>query len=686
AHAATTWLGVRRQAVLHLAVVLLALAVQPIVVRQIGPPPSGTTPVFWLLGVLAVSVGGPFFVVTASSPLLQKWFTHTDHPERHDPYFLYAASNLGSMLALLGYPVLIEPLLRLQGQSRLWTSGYAVMALLTLACAAVVWRRRHEPDRSPPARAGRARRAGSSRRGQPPALTARRRCLWTFFSFVPSSCMLGVTAYLTTDVAPVPMLWVIPLAMYLLTFILAFARRSPVPRAVPIRLFPYAALLLVASLIFHGPRQEILLHLAVFFVAALTFHGALAQDRPASVHLTEFYLWIAVGGMLGGVFNALVAPLAFPWGLEYPLTMLAACLLYPAALHAQRLGPPDRWLNIASLAGVVLLVALFTQTMKPSQSTTPALMVLCGAPLLVLLHLANAHRLFALGIAVLLVAEQLDPPYVGEVLYTTRSFYGVHRVMRVTDDHEAKYHRLVHGRTIHGVQSRDPNRRREPLGYYHRAGPLGQVFGVFQGRDAKRRVAIVGLGVGTMICYREPGQKFTFYEIDPTVKRIAETTRLFSYLSDCGPAGYSIVLGDGRLRLAEAPDHHYGMIIFDAFSSDAIPTHLLTRQALAMYLEKLADDGILVFHISNKSLDLEPVLANLAAAARLLGYIRRDDYLSELERKAGKFTSTYVVLARRNSHLKGLTGLPQWKPLSAASPEAVWTDDFSNVLQVIRWW
>jgi hypothetical protein len=582
AHAATTWLGPRRQAPLHVGLLLLPVVVLPLAVSPGWLPPADANPIPWLLALLLVSVGLPFFMVATSAPLLQKWFARTGHPGGRDPYFLYAASNLGSLLALLSYPLLLEPYLRLAEQSWLWSSAYGLLVLLTTACAVVVWR---APARAPGGE-GPQTTAEPGGAGPPERLAPGRRLRWVALAFVPSSLMLGVTTHLSTDIAALPLLWVLPLALYLLSFILVFARRPPLPRRLAERAFPMAVVLSALFFCLEALNPlwvplylDIPLHLLTFFVVAVGCHGELAGDRPPERHLTEFYLWMASGGVLGGLFNALIAPVVFDRVVEYPLALVLAALLQPrAGAPAER--PLSRWLDLALPLGLAALAAVLFASLSAFRfSSTAPSNVLAGLFLLLCYTFEGRPIRFALGVGGVLLASALSPGHSGQTLYRERSFFGV---LRVAHDPTGQYRQLIHGTTLHGQQSLDPARRDEPLTYYHRTGPAGQVLEVFQQRPAKPSVGVVGLGAGSLACYARAEQDWTFYEIDPSVERIARDPRFFTYLQDCRAGGLRVVLGDARLRLREEPDRRHGLIILDAFSSDAIPIHLLTREALGL--------------------------------------------------------------------------------------------------------
>jgi hypothetical protein len=704
AHAAPARLGVRRQALVHLLLLALPFVVLPISPSTALGAPDVAHPVVWLLGVLLLTVGLPFFVVAAGGPLLQEWFAATDHPSATDPYFLYAASNSGSMLALLAYPLLLEPTLPLAAQGRLWLGGYILLVLLMAGCA--LWLQFVPGPKAPPIPVTDA----SAR------LPLARRLRWLLLAFVPSSLLLSVTTYLTTDVAAIPLLWVLPLALYLLTFILAFARRGLLPLDLLLRWMPLVVLVLVLVLLSEAtePIGVLLgLHLLGLFWVSLACHGLLARDRPPVRHLTEFYLWLSAGGVLGGLFNAVLAPLLFRGIAEYPLVLVLACLLRPAAAEEaagalkgagqiptspkRKRGEPSPSLALracqqrrARRLDVVLPLALGGLTaalvvgwqaygLEPGPLSVAAMFAL---PLVLCYTFLERPVRFGLGVGALLLAGGLYHGVHGSSQLRVRSFFGVHRV---TLDQTGKYRMLVHGNTVHGQQSLDPTRSREPLTYYHRTGPIGKLIALLQGDERLQRVAVIGLGAGALACYPEKGVHWDFYEIDSAVVYLACDSGLFTFWSQC-PAELELILGDARLTLQarSAEQERYGLLVVDAFSSDAIPVHLLTREALAVYRNQLTDDGLIAFNISNRYLDLEPVLANLARDAGLVCLSQQDTRLTDAERAQGKAPSHWVVLGGRAALAK-VIGKKGWGETDRRDGGPVWTDDFSNLLGVFKW-
>ncbi len=685
AYVAMKWLSRRVQITAHLTLVLLPLlaGTLPLQLPRGWEPPTQNSPVFWLLGVLVVSVGLPFFVLSSSTPVLQRWFGDSAHKQAADPYFLYAASNVGSLAGLMAYPFLLEPLLRLSEQSRLWKTGYMSFVLMTLACAALVWNTKAMSA------------VGEIEEAEPVSAKGRwrERLRWVALAFVPSSLMIGVTTALTTDVPAIPLFWVLPLALYLISFILVFAKRQLVPHEWLIRRMPFlilGALVPVVSQTKLPLAVLLTLYLLVLFVVAMVCHGELARSRPAVSRLTEFYLWISVGGVIGGIFNSLVAPLVFHSVLEFPLVLIAAALLRPgvdvkaltgtALLWAKR----KDWLLPLALGAVMMAVIAGVGHfgLKPSR---PLNILLFGYAMLWCLSFGKRPMRFAAGVAALFFASTFYPGSFGNILHAERSFYGV---SRVTNDSSGKFRYLFHGGTIHGIQSLDEARSREPLAYFTRNGPAGDIFRTEQARIPNGELAIVGLGAGAMACHLAPGERLTYYEIDPSVTGIAENPQYFTFLSQCAPQA-RIVLGDARLKLRDAPDRGYGLISLDAFSGDTIPMHLVTREALALYKQKLAPGGLLVFQISNLYLQMSPILAALADDAQLKILTADDTFVSPQEIANGKFPSRWVVMARNNADLDELarnsSSPGRWVKVDRRAGTKVWTDDYSNLLSIIKW-
>ena len=706
AHETTRRLGVRRQAAVHLGVVLLPLLVLPVGVPAGWIPPADSNPVPWLLGLLTVAVGLPFFVVSATAPLLQRWLAATDHPAAADPYFLYRASNLGSVLGLLGYPLVVEPSMQLAEQARLWSVGYGLLVALVFVCAIVVWRApRAAADAGPAPAAGipppptpvPATGADDGATapddplapGDPAARPTRaRRLRWVGLAFVPSSLMLGVTTAITTDIAPVPLLWSLPLSLYLVSFILVFAPGAPGARGERLHGAALAALpavvfglSLVLLLEIRSPLWFVLpIHLLGFFIVAVACHGTLAADRPPTRWLTEFYLLLSVGGALGGVFNALVAPVVFDSLAEYPIVVVLAALCLPRRPPRIAPGPYARWLDVALPLVLGAMVAVTVVLIEHAEADAQhfAKLFVFGLAAGVAVNVVRRPLRFGLSLAAIVLAFTLASSPDDRELHRERSFFGVYRVTEAEGG--GNLHRLVHGTTRHGAQDVSPGRQRTPLSYYHRGSPIGRLLSALPPR-VTARAAIIGLGTGSIGCYSKPGERWTFYEIDPTIERIARDPRFFTYLRVC-PGEFDVVIGDARLRLTGAADGGYGLIMADAFSSDAVPVHLLTREALALYRSKLREDGIVAFNVSNNYVDLEPVLSTLARDAGM-SCLAGEDETSRKDGRPETDSSDWVVMAARMRDLRPVAPAPLWHGCRRSPGSKPWTDDYSNLLAAL---
>ncbi|MBT6913280.1 MAG: fused MFS/spermidine synthase, partial [Rhodospirillaceae bacterium] len=599
-------------------------------------------------------------------------FAHSGHKDAANPYILYAASNVGSILALLAYPVVLEPLLSLGQQSLAWALGFVLLALLIGACAWLLL--------------GRYQAQGADDRaaleiGLSNQVSWGRRLHWLALAFVPSMLLLGVTQHISTDVASAPMLWVVPLILYLGTFVVVFSSRPAI--SARLAMFLQVPLVMLLALVFFWQIHSLLLvlplHLGVFFFAALVCHGELAKRRPAPSRLTEFYLWMSLGGVLGGAFTALLAPQIFDTVLEYPIALVAACLLRPDQ-EVGKAGPITWWRATPLMVLLILLALPRLAGYSPGGLPLFWLLLYMIPAALLIYGCRGRPLLFAAAIGTVLLAGVYDQG--SRDIAIARSFFGVNKVIaQGSGDDKALV--FKHGTTKHGLQYLDPERRRTPLAYYHRKGPLGQVFQALG--DRLRHVGGVGLGVGTAACYRRAGQRWTFYEIDPLVVSFARDRGYFHYLTDCAPDA-RMVIGDGRLslereaRLKEAPG--FDLLILDAFSSDAIPLHLVTREAIAVYLSRLAPGGLMLFHISNRHLDLRPVLADLAGDAGIKAYVQHDAG----NRDEGRYGSIWVAMARADRDMKPVLDSGKWRQLIPRPARRIWTDDYGNLIGIMRWW
>ena len=659
----------------HLALLAVAMLTLPLSISSGGgdPPTSGYAP--WLLGLFAVSIGLPFFALAANNPLLQAWFVRTGHPDGPDPYFLYASSNIGSFLALLSYPVLFEPILTLHSQNLIWTAGYGVLILLIAACGVLLLR-------SPPVSAVTVAASGGETLAPSWLLRAR----WIFLAAVPSGLLIAVTAHISTDVAAAPLLWVLPLSLYLLTWVLVFQSRPLLPHAWMLRLQPLA-IAGVMVLLAIGGEQNLLLtlggHQLCFFVIAMACHGELARTRPAASHLTGFYVALSFGGMVGGLFAGLVAPYTFSWIAEYPILLALAALCRPRDGAAI---PGSNWLWLAVVAVICVVMALSfregeAQTFFEEWRVWLVGAVAASAALQAVVLRIDRWRLavmMALGLALI----RLYPADEGRV-ETVRSFFGVHKI--VVTPH-GQYHVLMHGTTIHGAEKFQNDdgtpitSRPEPISYYHKDGGIGQAIQAIRARKSgPLRVAVIGLGAGTLACASQPGENWKFFEIDQTMVDTARDPKYFTYVQACQP-DMQPVIGDARLTFAKEPDGAYDLIIVDAYSSDAIPIHLATEEAMAIYKDKLAPQGAVLMHVSNRHLELASVVVGIAEENNLKSWVYNEDSGRDGEYI---FTTNVVISAREKADVGRLASDGKWILTKATQGQRVWTDDYSNVLGAV---
>lgn len=668
------------QPFIHIALLLSAVLVFPMQFAGVGDVDPATQPMRWLMGMLLFSVGVPFFVISATAPLLQRWFSHTNHRDAANPYFLYAASNIGSMGALLCYPFLIEPFYALMTQVRSWETGVTLLALLFVPVAWFLLSHIKRQVFVEPVYDESVKVAEQ--------VTWKQRGSWVIYSAVPASLLYGVTAYITTDIAPIPFLWVLPLALYLLTFILVFSTR---PRGGDLaqKLHPVVVGILFMFMVLPFTGLQILaIHLAVYVVVVLSVHTQLSRSKPEARHLTEFFLWMSLGGVLGGAFNTLVAPHVFNSVVEYPLALLLSCLLLP--------NTPTLWMQLRRHARLVVacaavmaiayfalpllgrMIASQTENIEGFGMQLASGLVIGQAILLGIVLIRYRVQAVALVacLTAIFVLMNLAAPLTtnADKLLKDRSVFAVYAV-EYRQEAEANF--LVQGSTVHGIQKRKPEERLEAYGYYARIVPLIRAM-----TESDSRVALVGLGAGALVCAGSAGDAYDVYEIDPLIYQIASDKTYFSYLADC-PTQKQVLLGDGRMRIAEQPDDYYDLIILDAFNSDAIPLHLLTQQAVEGYRQKLKAGGSILFHVSNRYIDLRPALSTIAHSEGMQAYSR---YLNGEEGETN-FASEWVIMTGNADVPSLLT--KDWKRLSINEPRYLWTDSYSNIftsLIIVRQW
>lgn len=665
-------LAPRQQAGLHLTLFALAALWLPIGLSG-AVPTAGFAPAFWVPWFLAASIGPLFFIISAQAPLMQRWYAL--ETSRGDPYPLYAASNLGSFAGLLSYPLIVEPLLTLDQQSRLWTAGFILLVALVVGCALTI-----------PAGAV---KPAPAERSHPPS---RRRVLhWIALAAVPSGLMLSTTTHLTTDIVAMPLLWALPLGLYLLSFTVAFARRRGLANFVTF----IAPLIILAAGAFafasgtHRPLFAATVGLGLLFVVAVTLHAEMYRLRPQVDRLTGFYLALSVGGVLGGAFCAIAAPILFDWAYEHPLLILAAALLIPQQNYVpafDRIWASPIWGRRLGLWLPVL--ALVLSVVDTAWADAPSALTLGASGIIALIALFSIGRpwVFAACLAALMMSYGgWSTLKLSLADVRTRSYFGIYTVAS-TSERDAIT--LTHGTTLHGLQNSRPGKRLEPTTYYVRGSGVGLALAAapaLYGSDAN--IGIVGLGTGTLACYAQPGQRWRFFEIDPAVVRIATESGYFTFLRDCAPQA-AIILGDARLTIAREPAGTLDMLAIDAFSSDSVPMHLLTREAFRVYAQALQPGGILLVHISNRYLDLEPVLA---AAARQGGWeAALFEYRPDEEEDGRATASVWVALSKSRDALDTMTiasgSNGYWQDLEPRPGFPGWSDDYASILPLIEGW
>jgi hypothetical protein len=680
----TKWLSPGKQIALHCSLLLLTLAQLPAGLRSLNADIASTSPALRLLMLLTLSIGGPYFAVSTTTPLLQHWFSKSRHKLARDPYFFYSISNCGSILGLLAYPFVVERLFDLDSQGLTWSIGYGTLVGLTILCGVLTWRELRSglieasDDDLESARVGEESVPQIKLADRP--MTKLRRLRWIVLALVPSAMMLAVTTRITTDVAAVPLFWVLPLVAYLATYINAFARRPLLKfeRLLPI-LFP--ALMVAALMSLKGPGSELRagVEIIMFLICGIVLHGELAEDRPSTKYLTEYYFWMSLGGCLGGTLVGIIAPAVFPSYVEFPLILVLAALTQRECpvVSGGVLYRAFRVAGTVILCGTAM-IGCFAHIWAP---TLVIVSLLVGFAALGVFLLMNNSRGIALALALVLIPAALLPDT--NSLTRKRTFFGVHEVTYEEDaEIGLRVHLLAHGTTIHGEQVIAPAAYRKiPRTYYVPTGPIGEALTLAGADKESRNVALIGLGSGALMTYSKAGDQFDFFEIDSAVRDIAQDPDLFTYLS-CGEGKQRVIIGDGRLKLAEAKEGAYDVIVLDAFGSDSIPIHLLTAEALDIFMSRLKSDGTLIIHISNRHMDLEPVPGRYASERNLSALASIKAASTELEVAQGQRPTHAVVISRSERLITELGKLKGWAP--PRKNTSLWTDSYSSVLDVLK--
>jgi hypothetical protein len=669
--------SIRVQVGVHLALLLAAALFLPLHVSGALGEPNPSAPIGWLLATLTLSVGAPFAVLSATAPLLQAWYARVraGHEDGQNPYVLYAASNLGSFLALLSYPLLIEPLATLGGQRGGWSLGYGVFILMVAALAVVVWRSRDAAEEPPPLETS----------APIPWLDKLKLVL---LAAAPSSLMLGVTAHLSTDVASAPFLWVVPLALYLLTFVIAFQNRPIIPIWMTLMLqaaLAAACIMLVAFRTGYWPML-FAIHLATFFFTALMCHQLLAERRPAPDRLTEFYLLLSLGGVVGGAFTALLAPVIFDTVWEYPLVLVLVGLARP-----MRRAPVEKSEIIIFVVGLLIAVTppILSAAFQADWDFAWAFnrhvpwdmqqlsIAILGASAVCAFLLRDRTPAFVILVAAMALSSQ----YIArgyEAKLSDRSFFGVLKVAETPDPRlGGAVHVLMHGTTLHGAQPRDAAQACMPTLYYAPNTPIGQV-ALAQHDKPGAVIGVVGQGSGALAGYKRASDALTFFEIDPLVDRISRDPRWFTFISDCADGPVRTVLGDARLTLGKEARGTYDLLVIDAFSSDAVPTHLLTEEAIKLYLSLLKPDGVVLLHLSNRNLEIT-LPAQAAAQALHVPALHQIYRESDSAPEMAEASTEALILSPTEAGLARYRDDPRWNQLQETRVRP-WTDDYVNLI------
>jgi len=682
AHLLSTHLSYHKQFFIHGALIIISLSFLPISIAESSAPPTVGNPSAWLLSILFFSIGLPFFILSTTSPLLQKWFSGLGHQTSHDPYYLSMASNSGSLIALLSYPFLLEPEFGLTQLQQLWSTGFLFLAVLIAVCMIM----QLKPQALPPKIQPNKLKESNIFLVDKPGL--RLQLHWILLSFIPSSLLLGTTNYISIDIATVPLLWVIPLAIYLLSFILVFSKYSTAIHKKIVLIQPWVCM---PFLIYYFSEQklshfsvELVLHFLVFFISIMVCHGELAKRRPPTQFLTQYYLIMSLGGMLGGIFNSFIAPLIFSSIYEYPLAIIFALLLNPS--HREN----NVYLK-AYLGKFIFCTYLFTfMTILYFNFNQFSNIVLLGFSILVVgfVNYFLFHKypvffpLFGLLIVSCVAPEKQQR---GQLLHQSRNFYGVLTVKHQTGNYMGNpnetLHELYSGTTQHGAQLfSDYNLHCRPNGYYSQKGPLGDIFTTYNLLNNDWHIGVVGLGVGEMVGYAKASQSWTFFELDPNVVEIATNPNYFTFLTECIDH-YKVQLGDARITL-EKQHQSFDLLVIDAFTSDAIPTHLLTKEAIELYLSRLNRNGLLVFHISNRYLAINKVLSDHAEKLGLSLLIKE---FRPKQKTPLLSNSDWVILARNPAQLEPMLTTNwrgDWHKLPHYPNVRSWTDDFTSIMTV----
>jgi hypothetical protein len=668
AHKVHQRMRVETQWVLHSVVVFSPLLVLPFDIPNWWIPPSIENPIPSLLLLLLVVVGLPFFVLSSTNSLTQRWFSLSGSSLSEKPYFLYSSSNIGSMAALLSYPFIVEPSLTVKSQSQLWFWVYILFCMLISVCSTIAFMRTRNRKE--------VKKTSQPLLPSPERLSKESLKKIILWSLITNFLMISMTSYLTnhTDVNMIPYYWLLPLIIYLFSFIVAFSGKKVLHTSS--EKTPFVLLFLVVFLLWSfnlkiHPLLEYLMHCVALLYICIYCHQKIYHLRPKSSHLTDYYLWISIGGVVGGIMASFIAPLIFNTAIEYYLGVVLFFLVVSIEVHKEFLTNHDKYYGFITFTLLMIIHAMSSLGQYYLMLVLSLSFILLG---LYTTYIEKTYRFTAILLAIFLatsISHHLD----SNILLEKRNFYGVSRVYYSPSNNTYVY---KNGNTLHGAQSLDEETRLVPLSYYSKNGPLGQFFQSIKPFSEKWTIGLVGLGVGNALSYKTSEQKWKVYEIDPLVKQIASNTTFFTFVEAFQP---EIIMGDARLSLAKEQEK-LDVLILDAYSSDSIPTHLLTKEALEIYRKNLNPDGLILFHISNRFLHLEPIVGNLTKHQGMVTYVNFDN--DPTNKNLGETSSKWVVSSSSKKHIQSLTSNEKWTELFYNHDYPLWTDSSSSILKIIR--
>ena len=675
AHIISKYFKFVTQIMIHALILMVGCLFLPLSIANGWTPPETGPQALWLIALFAVSVGAPFFAISANAPLLQRWFSRTSDKDADDPYFLYAASNAGSLLSLCLYPVLFEPFLRLQEQTSLWSIGYIIL-IVVIICSGLFGYKNKAVFTSSSTQ--------METKDASPQLSLSQIMIWVVLAFIPSSLMLGVTSHMTVNIASAPFLWIMPLALYLLTFIFAFSKRSFITSKYLKYVYYFSIFAaLWAGLFVDRLLLSIVIALVCYFIIALGCHMQLVSKRPDVSRLTEFYIWMSFGGVLGGIFNALVAPLIFSTTYEYVIVLSLALFIY---FKADTAISTKSAFNRELLRIFLISIIMFTGFILAKTHLSICLF-LTGIYLVYGLRKLSEEKIKSslINLSLVCTLTVLIPSMNTSKVLKDRSFFGIINV-QADDGKHGIVHKFLHGDTIHNYQLQAEALKRIPLAYYSQGNTfdLGLQFARSEAPNPSQfNVSMIGLGAGAMSCYEKRTDNWTYFEIDPAVVDMATNSDYFSYMQDCSFKS-DVRIGDARLKFQDIPENSQDYIIVDAFSSDSIPAHLVNKEAMALYQSRLKPNGLVFFHTSNRVLDISSVVVNLAEDVNLDSrYIKINEF--EGNPYSEYTTSSIAVIVGSAKQMEKLSNYDdKWHKYIASPDVGLWSDDYSHILGTLK--